>query len=198
MEIKFTLDYVCPYSYVAKVALEQALAEVKPDAKLTYQTFELTEEPKPRVDTYNNPEKRKAYTVLNAPCESLGLDIHMPPAVVPRPYTRLAFEGYFYALEKGVEHLYNELVFAAYFKDEQDIGELNVLCEVAEKAGLDAADFRRALEDGTYKEQEAQSNRYAKDVMNVRAVPTIYINGEKVSVEVYTKEAFAELLKEME
>ena len=92
MKITFVSDYVCPYCLVGKEALHQALKELNIKAEITYQSFELTEEPRPRVDTYHSAEKREGYKILEKPCKELGLDMKIPPAVIPRPYTRLAFE----------------------------------------------------------------------------------------------------------
>ena len=63
------------------------------------QPFELTEEPKERVDTYHDETRKAHYQILKEPAGQLGLAMKLPPAVVPRPYTRLAFEGWYFAKE---------------------------------------------------------------------------------------------------
>ena len=91
LDILFVTDFVCPYCLVAKVALEEALRETGTEASIRIQPLELTQEPKQRVDTYHDEERKKRYQILVEPAKALGLDMKLPPAVCPRPYTRLAF-----------------------------------------------------------------------------------------------------------
>lgn len=192
MEILFVSDYVCPYCLVAKETLKQTLELSGLSAGITWQPFELTPEPAERVDTYHDEQRRAHYQILAEPCKDLGLDMKLPPKVIPRPYTRLAFEGWHYAKEKGRGEAYNDLVYRAYFIDEQDIGRIPVLADLARRAGLDGDDFTAALENGTYREVQRQAAQYAKEVLKPRGVPTIYIDGEKVELHDYSK---AEMLR---
>lgn len=196
LNILFVTDYVCPYCLVAKTALEEALKETGKEADVKIQPYELTPEPKERVDVCQDEERKKHYQILVEPAKALGLDMKMPPNVCPRPYTRLAFEGMFFAREQGKEAEYSDLVYRAYFEKEQDIGELDVLCEIAGQAGLEVKEFRQALEDGTYTEPEKEAVTYSANVLEVSHVPTIYLNGKQVAVENYTKEEMVQILKE--
>ena len=192
MEILFISDYVCPYCLVAKEVLHRALRKLGVEAAVTYQPYELTPEPKERVDTYHDQRRRAGYQVLVEPCRQLELPMKLPPKVIPRPYTRLAFEGWFYACERGRGEEYDDLVYRAYFLEEQDIGQVSVLAELAQRAGLDREDFVRALEEGRYTRQEQESVRYAREVLKPQGVPTIYVDGRKLQLEDYTE---AEMLQ---
>ena len=197
MKIVFVSDYVCPYCLVAKEAMLRAVKELKLEPEITWQPFELTVEPKPRVDTYHDEERKAHYQVLKEPCRQMGLDMKLPPAVVPRPYTRLAFEGYFYAEEQGKGETYNDLMYKAYFIDEKDIGDLEVLCSLAGTAGLDVEEYRRVLEQGVYREKMKEANRYAREDLHVTHVPTIYVDGTEITVEKYTVEEFLDIFRQI-
>ena len=196
MEILFISDYVCPYCLVAKEALKQALETMGLEARITWQPYELTPEPRDRVDTYHDEKRKANYRILVEPCARLGLAMKLPPKVIPRPYTRLAFEGWYYAREKGRGEEYNDLVYRAYFIEEQDIGQIQVLAELARRAGLDGADFTAALKKGTYAQMEKEAVEYARNVLKPNGVPTMYINGEKVSVREYTREEMIRILND--
>lgn len=196
MKILFVSDYVCPYCLVAKEALKQALAETGIEAEITWQPFELTPESNRQVDTWHDEARKARYQILRKPCAELGLDMKLPPKVIPRPYTRLAFEGWYYACEQGRGEAYNDLVYQAYFMEEQDIGEIGVLASLARRAGLDAGAFTAALENGVYSKAEQEAAAYAREVLNPRGVPAIYIDGEKVSLLEYTKEEMLRVLKD--
>jgi len=64
MEILFITDYVCPYCLVAREALRQALEITGQKVTVRYQPYELTPEPRERVDTWNNARRRAGYKVL--------------------------------------------------------------------------------------------------------------------------------------
>lgn len=195
LDILFVTDFVCPYCLVAKVALEEALKETGIEAAIQVQPLELTQEPKERVDTYHDEERRKRYQVLVEPAAALGLNMKLPPAVCPRPYTRLAFEGLFFAERKGMENIYADLVYRAYFEEEQDIGDLDVLCRIARRAGLDEGEFRKALADGTYTSQVRQAVDYSRNELQVSGIPSIFLNGERITPEEFTKEEMIRILQ---
>lgn len=197
LDILFATDFVCPYCLVAKEALRQSLEELGVEAKITLQPLELTEEPKPRIDTCHDENRKAHYQILVEPCRQLGLDMKLPPNVCPRPYTRLAFEGYFYAQEQEKGEEYADRVYRAYFIDEQDIGDIEVLCRLAAETGLEKDDFRQALADGIYSEEEKKAVRYTREQLQVQVVPTIYINGKQITLETYTKDEMTGILREI-
>ena len=72
LNILFVTDFVCPYCLVAKVALEEALKETGIEAEIQVQPLELTQEPKERVDTYHDEERKKRYQVLRSEERRVG------------------------------------------------------------------------------------------------------------------------------
>lgn len=194
MNIKFISDFVCPYCLVAKEALKQAVAEMGITPEIEWLPLELTVEPKPRVDTYHDEVRKAHYQVLVEPCRQLGIDMKLPPNVVPRPYTRLAFEGWYYAKDHGFGEAYNERMYTAYFTDEMDIGEIPVLKQIAAELGMDTDDFEKALIEGTYSEIEKRDVAAVHEKYEPGGVPTIYVNDEKIEINAYTKEEMIEIL----
>ena len=195
LDILFVTDFVCPYCLVAKLALEEALKEVGAQADIRMQPFELTPEPKERVDTCHDEVRKARYQILVEPAKALGLDMKLPPNVCPRPRTRLAFEGWYFADARGCGETYADLAYRAYFEKEQDLEDPAVLGGIAAACGLDVEAFAKALEEGVYTEAVKEADAYSKNVLEAKSVPTIFINGEKISVSTYTKEEFVEILQ---
>ncbi len=195
-EIVFVTDFVCPYCIVAKAALKEALKETGISAKIITQPYELTEEPNERVDTYHDEERKIRYRVLEEPSRQLGLDAKFPPAVSPRPYTRLAFEGFHFAQGQGCADAYSDLMYHAYFIDEKDIGDLDVLTQLAGSLGLNQSEFKEALVSGKYAAKEKEAVAYAKNELQVGCVPTLYIDGKQITLQEYTKEELIRLLQQ--
>lgn len=195
MEILFVTDFVCPYCLVAKEALNRALEVTGIEAEIILQPYELTPEDRSRVDTWNDPVRRAGYQKLIEPCEKLGLPMKLPPRVIPRPYTRLAFEGWFFAEAKGRGDDYSDAAYKSYFYDEQDIGQISVLAELARKVGLDPAEFTAALEQGTYKKAEQEAAAFSRNTLKITSVPTIYLDGKKVKPSEFSVEEMVALLR---
>ncbi len=76
-----------------------------------------------------------------------GIEMKRPPLI---PNTRKAHEATEFAREAGRLLEYHRALFHAYWVDEQNISDLEVLCRLAANCGLDADAFRRALADGRY------------------------------------------------
>jgi predicted DsbA family dithiol-disulfide isomerase len=110
----------------------------------------------------------------------LGVPIRLP-AVSPQPYTHLAFEGYQYVREHGKGNAYNHRVLAAFFQEGQDIGRPDVLARLAGEVGLDAREFREALETRRYKEAHRKALHHAYYEAGVTSVPTFVIGDQKLT-----------------
>jgi predicted DsbA family dithiol-disulfide isomerase len=108
----------------------------------------------------------------------MGVPIRLPP-VSPQPYTHLAFEGYQYAREHGKGNEYNHRVLAAFFQEGQDIGRADVLARLAGEVGLDAREFREALETRRYENAHRRALHHAYYEAGITSVPT-FVVGDRV------------------
>jgi predicted DsbA family dithiol-disulfide isomerase len=76
-----------------------------------------------------------------------GIDMKRPALV---PNTRKAHEATEFARENGALMKFQRAVFDAYWVEERNIGDSEVLCRIAAGCGLDAGALRTALIDGRY------------------------------------------------
>ena len=179
IHLKIASDFVCPYCYVLETMLDQLKPEMA--IEVEYLPFELTEPPMPQVDTYNDPERRARYAEELEPlCQRIGLKMCLPPKVVPRPYTRLAFQGLYAAREQGLEDAYCHRIFRAYFEEERDIGNIQELVSLAAEAGLDPEKFQAELENGRWEAEEREAVRHAKQELRVQVVPTVFLGEHRL------------------
>lgn len=189
INIRFATDFVCPYCIAAKIPLERAIGDRK-DVTVELLPLELTQPPRERVDTYHDQARREKWSEDLIPfCRALGLEAHFPPKVIPRPYTTLAWEGYHYARDRGKGEEYSDLMYRAYFVEEQDIGDLEVLVSLAEGLGLEGTDFRRALLEGDYRALQREKVEETRS-LGVTSVPTIWINEMRLAGSLLTQEDF--------
>lgn len=194
-EITVVSDFVCPYCFWLEALMER-LPEHPP---VRYAPFQLTRRGETQVDVAADPERRARYAQTLAPvCEALGLEMHLPPRVSPRPYTDLAFQGWYFARAQGAGDAFYERVFRAYFQEEQDIGDIGVLCALAQDVGLDAAALRGALEDGTYARAVEQDTDETQKQLEIRMVPTLVCGAHRLEGFVPDMETLQNWLEEIE
>ncbi|TPG85654.1 DsbA family oxidoreductase [Brevibacillus laterosporus] len=191
VKIKVYSDYVCPFCFLAKAPFEEAI-EGK-DVEVEWMPFELRPSPSLQLDPWNDPSKLSGWNSFIAPtAEKWGVNMKLPH-MSPHPYTHVAFEGYHFAKEQGMGTEYNNRVFKAFFQEEQNIGEIEVLVKLAGEIGLDEEGFKEALVTRKYKEVQEKARQHADEEAQIMAVPTFVIGEERLQGAV-SKEMFEKVL----
>jgi predicted DsbA family dithiol-disulfide isomerase len=169
-------DYVCPFCLLAEHVLADAIGDR--DVPIHWRAFELRPDPVPTLkpeDPYLPAIWSKSVYPL---AERLGVPIKLP-SLSPQPRTAKAFELLALAQDKGLDHPYSMRVLKAFFQEDRDIGDPEILVELAADAGLDPDEARQALEHGTYAARHKEALRHAREDMAITSVPTIVV-GEQV------------------
>lgn len=194
IQIKVYSDYVCPFCYLGEQQLKEVLEE-EPELKVEteWMPFELRPFPTPTLKPEDEYLPRVWKSSVYPMAEDLGVEIKLP-TISPQPYTHLAFEGYQYALEEGKGEAYTHRLFEAFFKENKDIGDIEVLTQLADEVGLAPQAYRKAVESREYKEQHRQALQEAQQY-GIRAVPTFQI-GNRLYQGMIPKEQLRKLLKE--
>jgi predicted DsbA family dithiol-disulfide isomerase len=169
-------DFVCPFCYLA----EQLLADAVDGRgmQVCWQPFELRPEPTPTPRPEGEYLQSTWKQVVYPMAERMGVPIVLP-AVSPQPYSRLAFEGFAYADEHGLGQRYTERMFRAFFVEQRDIGAPDQLQDLAKELGLDAGEFRSALDSGRYVNVHRQALRRAEQ-LQITAVPTVILDDRRL------------------
>ena len=109
--------------------------------------------------------------------------------------SRLALEAAAWAREQGVaaHDVFHRAVFRAYFVDALNIGDVEVLADLAARCGLEPDDLRRALAEGEYREAVQRQIDEAR-ALGVTAVPTFVAGGYAV-VGAHPVEMLSRLLR---
>lgn len=179
VEVKVWSDFVCPFCMIAERPLLDAARESGLEVNIEWMPFELRPYPAQTL----RPEDGYLQTIWPQSVYPLasrfGVDIKLP-SVSPQPHTELAWEGYQFAREHGKASEYNERMLQAFFQEDQDIGDPDVLTRLAEDIGLDPSRYRQALEQRRYRQRHQQALQEA-NAMQVTAVPTIVIGTRRLS-----------------
>src|SRR5579885_1724164 len=139
--------------------------------------FELRPEPhetlRPEGDYLQRAWRQSVYPIA----ERMGVPIKLP-TVSPQPHSHLALEGYQYAKEHGKGNQYNRRILRAFFMEGEDIGNLDVLTNLAGELGLSESEFHQALQTRRYREAHRQALRHAYEEAGVTGVPMFVIGDE--------------------
>ena len=191
LKIKIYSDYVCPFCLLAKKPLEEAVQGK--DVELEWMPFELRPYPNPTLEPEGDYLQNAWSQSIYPMAERLGVPIVLPK-VSPQPHTYLAFEGYQYAKEQGKGNDYNDRMLRAFFQEEQNIGDIDVLTKLAGEIGLDQVQYRDALETRKYKEVHQAGLKEAYGT-NITAVPAFIIGDSQVA-GLRSKEDFEKIIND--
>ena len=169
-------DYVCPWCYIGFQRIEQLRHEFPVDVE--WRPFELhPETPVTGADLtgrLGNRERVRAYTQnIIGLAEDSGIPLRMPRVVAN---SHLALEAAEFAREHGGFDALHPALFRAYFEGARDIGDPEVLCEIAREAGVDDQRLRQALADRTYADAIDAATRGARED-EILSTPTFEFTG---------------------
>lgn len=152
-------DAICPWCYVAKRRIEQAAAQFVDDGffiDLHWRPYELN--PEMPIGGMNRKEYRSAKFGSWARSQELDAEVANQAkvegivfnyeAMARTPNTRAAHQLIALSHKEGGSALQDKIVeciFAAYFTEGKDIGDIDVLSAIAQSAGFDAVDLPAKL-----------------------------------------------------
>jgi len=171
-EIIIYTDFVCPYCLLLERRLHKVFSSE--EIKVTWRAHELRPFPVPTLKVEDEYLPRVWSDSVYPLAEQIGVDIRLP-RISPQPRTDKAFEAHLFAADNGAGETFPAAVMVAFFQQERNIGDIDVLVDIGGEVGLDREALRTALEQGTYRQKHQQALRHAKEVEQIRVVPTIMI-----------------------
>jgi predicted DsbA family dithiol-disulfide isomerase len=186
MNIEIWSDFVCPFCYIGKRRLEQALEQFphRKDVTVVFRSFELDPNaPKETPLTIHEiiaqkygitvEEAKRANADIGRQAEAVGLTFRFETMKPTNTFDahRLAQ----YAKEKGKLQDVVEQLFFAYFTESKHISDRDVLLDIAEAAGLDRSETEAVLDGDRYTEQVREDEAEAAQ-LGVRGVPFFVLN----------------------
>lgn len=205
MKIEVWSDYVCPFCYIGKRRLEEAIAQagVGEDIEIVYKAYEL--DPNSLADSdrsmvevlaekYNvSVDEAKAMTDNVAmQAETVGLQYDfgkMTPANTFQAH-RLAK----LAEAKGLGEEATERLLKAYFIEGQKIGTRNILLELAKEIGLAVDEVETMLDSDAYIEDVKKDIQEAGQI-GVQGVPFFVIDRKYAISGAQPTETFVDALE---
>lgn len=205
MKIEIWSDYACPFCYIGEARLEKAMNElgIKDQVNIEMRSFEL--DPNASYEVVSNTEDRfaKKYGLSNSMAaerirqiEQYGKDEGIDFKYYTTRYTNTmdAHRLTHYAEKQGNKTIAKDL-FKAYFTDNLELSDKNVLKEIAVKNGLDENEVEKVLNSNEF-ESDVRKDETQAYSMGVRGVPYFLINGEITLSGAQNVETFKMALKQ--
>ena len=193
MRIEIFSDVICPWCFIGKRRFETAISRLRErgfdvQVDYTFRPFQLdptapTDSPSPSKDAYakkfGGPERATEILAhVTSVAAQDNITFNMDIAV--RANTFLAHRLLAFALRgygAAVQIVLKELIMDAYFTDGKNIGDIEVLADCAQSAGIDRNDAHAfLLSDSLASEVQAEIDEASE--YGVTAVPTFIIDGQ--------------------
>ncbi|WCM29623.1 DsbA family oxidoreductase [Sphingomonas sp. QA11] len=205
MKIDFVSDVSCPWCIIGLRGLEEALARTSDliDAHITFQPFELNPAMPPEgqnivehvAEKYGSTPEQSAANREMIRARAAELGFTMRGTDRSRIYNTFdAHRLLHWAEMERRQPALKRALFDAYFTDQQDPSNHDVLVAAAEKAGLDPDAAREVLASGRYAEEVRQAEQLWQS-RGISAVPAIVIDDRYLISGGQPPEAFEQALR---
>ncbi|MEW1584022.1 DsbA family oxidoreductase [Micromonospora vinacea] len=184
MEIEIYADVICPWCYIGKRRLDEALASYEGEVTVRYRPFQLDPSPVPQplplvealAGKFGGPERaRQMVDHVTQVAAADGLRLDYDRAVIANTFE--AHRLVSWATEQGRAAEMVEALYQAHFNHGVDVGSREALAALAGEIGLDAADARRFLDSDERVADVAADLAAARD-LGITSVPTFVLAGK--------------------
>ncbi len=181
-KIDIVSDVVCPWCFIGTRRLMQALAKTAIDADIEYQPFLLQPDTPPGGDDLRAVLKRKyggdparMFVGVERAAKDTGIALHF--ANVTRSCNTIAAHTLLGAARAlGTQAALAQALFAAYFLEGNDIGDVRVLTALADAHGFAAGDAVALLDDAAARKSTLQKAQQAA-TDGITGVPFFILDG---------------------
>ena len=161
-------DYNCPWCFLASSSLEKL--EASHPVEVFWHSYELLPKGSPPMSAEYRARidagKPRLYAMAR---EQYGLELNQGPFGID---SRPALAGAKFAQQQGLGQAYHHAMMTGYWIDAKDIGDRNVLAELAVGIGLDRDAYLAALDDPQYDEAVQADIEQARE-FGLNGVPAI-------------------------
>ena len=174
IKIQVWTDFVCPFCLLGESIIEKAIEGL--NVEIEWMPFELRPYPTPTLKPEDEYLPRVWKASVYPMAERLGVPIKLP-TVSPQPYTRKAFLGLQFAKQQGKGNEYATAVMKAFFQQNLNIGEDDVLKNILHTLGLNPAGLDEFVNSPEANAQHDVDLQFAKQV-GIQAVPSLAVGSQ--------------------
>ncbi|WP_043706285.1 DsbA family oxidoreductase [Tenacibaculum ovolyticum] len=204
MTITVWSDIRCPFCYIAKRKLENAISQFnhKDEVVVEWKSFELD----PRLETNTKMNTIDYYVSKGASrqqmtdlfsnatrmAKEVGITFNLNEIIVANSFKAHKLVHVAKTINKQNEA--KELLLKAYFTDGENIDDANVLLQIGENLGFSKENLEDKLSDKSLEVSIREDQELAKEV-GVSGVPFFVFNNKQALSGAQSEETFLEMIK---
>lgn len=199
-------DPICPWCYIGKAYLDRALAAAGDHPfTIEWHPFQLNPDmPAGGMGRRDYLETKfggkegavQAYLPVQEHAEKAGLELHLD-AIGRTPNTLDAHRLIHWAGIEGRQTAAVSALFRAYFIEGHDIGDHDILADIADGLDMDASVILRLLNSDSDIEEIRGRDAAARE-MGVTSVPTFIVDGQHAVPGAQPPELWAKVIAEIQ
>jgi predicted DsbA family dithiol-disulfide isomerase len=203
MKIEIWSDIVCPFCYIGKRHLEQAIAKTGKTVEIEWKSFQLDSTVTPEdagASVVDHLAEKKGMSIeqvngmmshVESMAKEVGLDMNLRTSYVMNTFHAHRVLHFAKSIGKGSE--LKEGFLKAHFTDNINLNEEENLIQVAVSVGLNEADVKRVLSSNEF-EESVNEDAYTAQQFGARGVPFFVFNRESAVSGAQPIEVFEKIL----
>jgi predicted DsbA family dithiol-disulfide isomerase len=203
MKIEIWSDIVCPFCYIGKRHLEQAIAKTGKTVEIEWKSFQLDSTVTPEdagASVVDHLAEKKGMSIeqvngmmshVESMAKEVGLDMKLRTSYVMNTFHAHRVLHFAKSIGKGSE--LKEAFLKAHFIDNLNLNEEENLVRVAVSVGLNEEDVLRVLQSNEF-EEAVNEDAYTAQQFGARGVPYFVFNRESAVSGAQPIEVFEKIL----
>ncbi|MDF2904451.1 MAG: protein disulfide isomerase [Bacillus sp. (in: firmicutes)] len=192
MKIEVWSDFACPFCYIGKRRLEEALAQFphKDQVEVDFKSFELDPNSPKNIEMsihevlaakyrMSLDQAKKTNEGMAQQASTLGLTYNFDTMIPTNTFDAHRLTKF--AKDHGKEAEVTEALLYAYFTESKHIGDLETLADIAEGSGLNRNEALNVLLDETSYANDVRVDEALAQQFQITGVPFFIIN-QKYSI----------------
>ncbi len=208
MKIEIWSDIACPYCYIGKRKLENALEQFpnKEDIELVWHSYELEPElPKESLeskiygyfaDKYSKSESEayESMAKITLKAKEVGLDFDFDNLIIANTSDALRLVKL--ANKSNLATEAEEVLFDAYFVKGKDVSDKETLIQLGTKIGLKESDITTMLASDKYLSDIREDIKYSETELKLEYIPFYVFNNKQTVQGSIATEEYLKVLTE--
>lgn len=207
MKIEIWSDVMCPFCYIGKRRIEQALeqSQLNDQVEIEWKSFQLN--PDMKTDPSKNINQYladiKGITIdqaeqmnarVTAMAKEAGLEYHFDKAIVANSFDAHRFSHL--AKKHGLQHEAEEQLFKAYFTDGKNTSDHETLIQLGIEIGLDGDEIKNVLTGNDFA-KEVENDIADAQQLGIRGVPFFVFDRKYAVSGAQPIEVFVEVISDL-
>lgn len=186
MKVQLYADFTCPFSYMGKRIVDEAIAQTEGEVEFEWKAFQLTPDASTEVaiptvellaKKFNKTKEEVMATTAQLKARALQLGLEYNYDIMKAPNTMKAHRLTKWAASFNKGQAITEAFFHALFTNGANLNKDEELLQIVASVGLDQEEARTVLESDAYA-NEVNADKQEAIAKGIQSVPTMIVNNQ--------------------